>query len=216
MVGGFGGGECGRPRRSPAPAAARVREISVDDAAIQLAYAQKVIVVPGLRPGRGPGAARGARAGRAARGARRRGVVRDPSRRRTHAGAHERAAGGGQRALPAAQGDGRDQPRVRARGRGPGRRRQRRHQPGRAHQPGLADLRHADPGRRPGQEHRRHQALDGPRLRRHRQRALHRTQDGHALRRREGRPRPARRRRSRRSNRSSSDGPDASGRRPTR
>ena len=35
----------------------------------------------------------------------------------------------------------------------------------------------------------RHQALDGSRLRGHRQRALHRPQDGHALRRREGRPR---------------------------
>ena len=46
MVGGFGGGDeaAGGRRRAPA---ATVREIGVDDAAIQLAYAQKVIVVPG-------------------------------------------------------------------------------------------------------------------------------------------------------------------------
>ena len=39
-----------------------------------------------------------------------------------------------------------------------------------------------------GQVDHRHQALDGPRLRGHRQRAVHEPQDGHALRRREGRP----------------------------
>ena len=60
--------------------------------------------------------------------------------------------------------------------RGPRRRRQRRHQPGRP-PARLAGLRHADPRRRPGQVHRRHQALDGPRLRRHRQRALHQPED---------------------------------------
>jgi H+-translocating NAD(P) transhydrogenase subunit beta len=45
MIGGFGGGDSG-----PAAAGAEggsVREIGVDDAAIQLAYAQHVIVVPG-------------------------------------------------------------------------------------------------------------------------------------------------------------------------
>ena len=56
------------------------------------------------------------------------------------------------------------------------------------------DLRDADPQRRPGAEHHRDQALDEARLRRHRQRALSRSQDGHALRRREG-GRLARRRR---------------------
>ena len=35
-------------------------------------------------------------------------------------------------------------------GRGPGHRRQRRGEPGRPHRQGLADLRHADPGRRQG------------------------------------------------------------------
>ena len=47
MVGGFGGGEAAPGRPSAARAGGTVREIGIDDAAIQLAYAQKVIVVPG-------------------------------------------------------------------------------------------------------------------------------------------------------------------------
>jgi NAD(P) transhydrogenase subunit beta len=45
MVGGFGGAE--GTQADPAVAGGSVREIGVDDAAIQLAYAQNVIVVPG-------------------------------------------------------------------------------------------------------------------------------------------------------------------------
>ena len=110
MVGGFGTGDAaagagGRRRR-----AGTVREVSLDDAAIQLAYAQKVIIVPGygLAVAQAQHACR--ELARPARAARRRGLVRHPSGRRAHAGPHERAARRGQRALPAAQGDGRDQP----------------------------------------------------------------------------------------------------------
>jgi len=46
MVGGFGGGE-GTQAAVGGGAGGTVREINVDDAAIMLAYAQKVIVVPG-------------------------------------------------------------------------------------------------------------------------------------------------------------------------
>jgi NAD(P) transhydrogenase subunit beta len=46
MVGGFGGGE-GTVAAAGGAEGGTVREIGVDDAAIQLAYAQKVIVVPG-------------------------------------------------------------------------------------------------------------------------------------------------------------------------
>ncbi|MEA2622631.1 MAG: H+-translocating transhydrogenase subunit beta [Chloroflexota bacterium] len=46
MVGGFGGGDSGAVAITGAEGGS-VREISPDDAAIQLAYAQKVIVVPG-------------------------------------------------------------------------------------------------------------------------------------------------------------------------
>jgi len=45
MVGGFGGGE--GTQADPAASGGTVREIGVDDAAIQLAYAENVIVVPG-------------------------------------------------------------------------------------------------------------------------------------------------------------------------
>ena len=67
LIGGFGGGEGTVAEAGPGGS---VREIGVDDAAIQLAYASSVIVVPGLRPCRRPGPARGARAGRRPRGAR--------------------------------------------------------------------------------------------------------------------------------------------------
>ena len=111
MIGGFGGGD-GTAGAAAGPGGS-VRSIGADDVAIQLAYAQHVIIVPGLRPRRRPGPARRARAGRAARGARRRREVRHPSGGRPDAGAHERAARRGERPLSPAQGDGRHQPGVR-------------------------------------------------------------------------------------------------------
>jgi NAD(P) transhydrogenase subunit beta len=45
MVGGFGGGE--GTQADPAAGGGSVREVGIDDAAIQLAYAESVIVVPG-------------------------------------------------------------------------------------------------------------------------------------------------------------------------
>ena len=54
-----------------------------------------------------------------------------------------------------------------------------------ARRPGLAGVGDADPRRRQGEVDRRHQALDGSRLRRHRQRAVHEPEDRDALRRRE-------------------------------
>ena len=57
-----------------------------------------------------------------------------------------------------------------------------------ARTPRLACLGHADPRRRPRQVDHRDQALDGSRLRRNRQRAVLESQDRDALRRREGRP----------------------------
>ena len=49
-----------------------------------------------------------------------------------------------------------------------------------------ADLRHADPQRRPGPPGRLHEALDAPGLRRHRERAALRAEHDAALRRRQG------------------------------
>ena len=80
MLGGFGGGE--GTQTAVGGAGGTVREISADDVAIQLAYAQSRDHRPGLRPRRRPGPARRPRAGRAPRGTRRRREVRDPPGRR--------------------------------------------------------------------------------------------------------------------------------------
>ena len=185
MVGGFGGGDAAAG--AAAGAGGTVREIGADDVAIQLAYAQSVIIVPGygLAVAQAQHAVRELAELLESQGRRRQ--VRDPSGRRPDAGAHERPARRGQRPLSPAQGDGGDQPRVRPGRRGPGHRRERRHEPCRpaARLTGLGD---ADPRRRPRQVDRRHQALDGQGLRRHRQRALLGPEDGDALRRRQGRP----------------------------
>jgi NAD(P) transhydrogenase subunit beta len=47
MVGGFGGGDTAAGAGGPGAEGGNVREVGIDDAAIQLAYAQKVIIVPG-------------------------------------------------------------------------------------------------------------------------------------------------------------------------
>ena len=47
MVGGFGTGDAAAGGAAGGAEGGTVREVSVDDAAIQLAYAQKVIIVPG-------------------------------------------------------------------------------------------------------------------------------------------------------------------------
>jgi len=61
IVGGFGSNE--GTQTSLGGAEGAVREVSVDDAAIQLAYASKVIIVPGYGLAGGSGAARRPRAG---------------------------------------------------------------------------------------------------------------------------------------------------------
>jgi NAD(P) transhydrogenase subunit beta len=47
MVGGFGGGDAAAGPAGAGAEGGNVREVGMDDAAIQLAYAQKVIIVPG-------------------------------------------------------------------------------------------------------------------------------------------------------------------------
>ena len=112
--------------------AQNVRSVSTDDVATMLAYANQVIVVPGY----GMAVAQAQHSIRELADqlekARRRGQVRDPSGRRTHAGAHERAARRSQRAVHLALRHGRHQSGVRAHRRRARRRRQRRHQPRRA------------------------------------------------------------------------------------
>ena len=163
-----------------------VRSTSAADVAIQLSYARLVVVVPGY--GMAVAQAQRAVADLAAELERRDVEVlyaihpvagRMPGHMNVLLAEADVAYDKLQR-------DGRHQRRVRAHRRRADHRRQRRHQPGRAQRPGLADLRHADPRRRQGRLGGRAQALDGQRLRRHRQPALLRREDGDAVRRRQG------------------------------
>ena len=129
---------------------ASVRATTADDVAVMLAYAQRVVIVPGY----------GLAVAQAQHEVRQladlleqKGVnvaVRHPSRRRPHAGPHERAAGGGERPVRPAQGDGRDQPRLPADGRRARDRRERRDESRGALESRQPDLRDADPRRRQG------------------------------------------------------------------
>ena len=152
---------------------------------------------PRLRPGGRAGAARRARARRPAREARRGREVRDPPGRRPHAGPHERAARRGERALRRSSSrwtrSTTSSPRtdvalvigandvVEPGG-------ARRHRTARSTACRSSNVDQAAERRRPEAQHE-------PGLRRHRERALLRPEDGDALRRREGLDRAPRRRR---------------------
>ena len=155
MIGGFGGGDS--TAAEAAAGGGSERELGVDDAAIQLAYASSVIVVPGygLAVAQAQHAVRELAELLEEPGRRR--EVRDPPRRRPDAGAHERPPRRGERALSPAQGDGGHQPGVRPVRCRARHRRQRRHQPGRP-PARFAGLRDADPRRRSREEHHRDEA----------------------------------------------------------
>ena len=113
VFGAFGGGDdggaaAGRRR------AGTVKATSAADAAIQMAYANQVIVVPGygLAVAQAQHAVKEMAALLEEQG--RRGQVRDSSGRRSHARAHERAAGRGRRRVRRDEGNGRHQRRIRA------------------------------------------------------------------------------------------------------
>ena len=184
MMGGFGTGDSG-PVGGGGRAGASVRSISAEDAAIQLAYASKVVIVPGY----GLAAARPSTGGRAGRGAAGAATVffaihpvagRMPGHMNmllaeanvSYEDLKEMDAANPEFpttdvALVVGAND------VAEPGGPP------------ARQP---CVRHADPECRPGQERHRDQAVHGPRLRRDRQRAVHRPEDRHVLLRRQGRP----------------------------
>jgi NAD(P) transhydrogenase subunit beta len=159
LFAGFGTG--GDTVAAGAEGEEQLREISAEDAAVLMAYGKRVIIVPGY--GMAVAQAQG------------------PVRRGSHAGAHERPPGGGERAVRPAPGDGRDQRRLRRYGRRARHRRQRRRQPGRP-RGGLADQRHADPQRRPGAEHHRPQARPRRRLRGDPEPAVQQREDEDAVR----------------------------------
>ena len=128
VAGGFGGG--GVAVGGGDDGDKHVKSTSAADAAIQMAYANQVIVVPGYGLGRGAGPTRRQGSGEPARGQGCSGEVRHPPGRGPHAWTHERAAGRGRGRLRRHEGHGRHQRRVRPHRRHDRDRRERRHQPG--------------------------------------------------------------------------------------
>src|ERR1035437_9270215 len=182
IVGGFGTGDSAAAVEGAADA--NIRSIAADDAAIQLAYASKVIIVPGY----------GLAAAQAQHGVAELAKTLEERGIEVSYAIHPVAGRmpGHMNVLlaeanvpyPQLKEMEENHPEFRPRRRGPGHRGQRRDQPGRP-PPRQRGLRHADPGRGPGQVHHRDQAVNGARLRRHRQRAVLRSQDQHVLRRRQ-------------------------------
>ena len=117
-----------------------MKPIEAADVAAMMAYAERVVIVPGLRHGGCAGAAQDLGADPAPDRSRGQGEVRDPSGRRANARAHERAAGRGGRAVRPDRRHGRHQPRIRQHRRVAGDRRQRRGQPGRQDRPGISPI----------------------------------------------------------------------------
>ena len=185
LLGGFGTDTGGGAAVGGPMGDRSVRSGAADDAAFIMKNASKVIIVPGY----GMAVAQAQHALREmadilkAEGVD--GEIRDPSGRGPHAGAHERAAGGGKRAVRRRVRTGRDQQRVLDRRRRLCHRRERRDQSGRQDGPQLGDLRHADPGGREGWHGAVRQALDGVRLRGRRERAVLSRQHHDAVRRRQ-------------------------------
>ena len=162
-----------------------VKATSAADAAIQMAYANQVIVVPGygLAVAQAQHTVKEMAVAAGSQG--RRGQIRHPSRRRADAGTHERAAGRGRRRLRRDEGNGRHQRRIRPDGRHDRDRRQRRHQPRRPQRPELTHSRYADPQRRLLPLGHRAEALHEFGLRRHREPAVLPRPDLDAVRRRQ-------------------------------
>ena len=127
VAGGFGGG--GVAVGGGDEGDKHVRSTSAADAAIQMAYANQVIVVPGygLAVAQAQHAVKDLASLLEDRGVD--GEVRDSPGGRPDARPHERAAGRGRRRVRRDEGDGRHQRRVRPHRRHHRHRRQRRHQP---------------------------------------------------------------------------------------
>ncbi len=185
VAGGFGGGGAVAGAEGAGEHAGTVKSTSAADAAIQLAYASRVVIVPGY----GMAVAQAQHAVRE--------LTKELEKRGVEVSyAIHPVAGrmpGHMNVLLAEadvpydqlEGDGRRQPRVPAHRRLARDRRQRRDQPGGEEHAVLADLRHADPRSQRQPVGDRDQALDEPRLRGHRKRAVLRPEDGDAVRRRQ-------------------------------
>ena len=115
LFGAFGAHAPGAPGAAGDGGGGTVREATPTDVAAMLAYADQRDRGARVRARGRPGAAHGARAGRRAREAGRRGELRDPPRRRPHAGHMNVLLAEADVPYRGAEGDGRDQPRVPAR-----------------------------------------------------------------------------------------------------
>ena len=174
LFGAFGSVSSG-PAGEAGPGSASdgaVREVSVTDAAVMLAFAQRVVVVPGY----------GLAVAQAQHVIRELADLLEARKVDVRYAIHPVAGRmpGHMNVLlaeadvpvPAARRDGRHQPRVPAHRRRARRRRERRDEPGGPDEPRLADLRHADPRGRQGPAGDRAQAVDEARLRGDRQRPV--------------------------------------------
>lgn len=168
VAGGFGGG-------GVAPSGGgddkHVKATSAADAAIQMAYANQVIVVPGygLAVAQAQHAVKDLATLLEDRGVPVKYAIHPVAGRMR---AYERAAGRGRSRLRRDEGHGRHQRRVRPHRRHHRDRRQRRHQPGGPQRDVQPDLRHADPQRGQVEVGDRAQTVDEFRVRRHRQPAV--------------------------------------------
>ena len=186
LFGAFGKVDATAAAAAASTDGATVRSATADDVAVMLAYARRVVFVPGY----------GLAVAQAQHDVRKLAELLEEKGVDVKYAIHPVAGRmpGHMNVLlaeanvpyDAAGRDGPDQPGVPADRRGRRRRCERRRQPGRAQPAGEPDLRDADPRRRQVAERRRDQALDVPRVRRHRQPALLRPEDRDALRRREG------------------------------
>ena len=191
LFAGFGTG--GGAIAAGAEGEEQLREINAEDAAVLMAYGKRVIIVPGygMAVAQAQGPVRELMDLLVAKGVDVQFAIH-PVAGRMPGHMNVLLAEANVPVRPA-QGDGRDQRRLRRYRRRARHRRQRRRQPA-GPRGGLADLRHADPQRRPGAEHHRPQARPRHRLRRHPEPAVQQREDEDAVRRRQAVGRGARRR----------------------
>ena len=152
LFGAFGSGGGAGAGGAGDLAGKSTRSIQADEAALLLAYAQQVVVVPGYGMAVAQAQHQVCELSEELGRARGRSPLRHPSRRRPHAGPHERPFGRGERSLRAALRNGSHQSHDGPRRCVPRHRRERRGESRRARGQEQPDLRHAHHRGRPRQD----------------------------------------------------------------